>query len=93
LWLLKLSCGSSKEEIETIIDENIGSKKFDLVIGGDDLKEGEGKPETDRPQQVMSYKWHQLQSIRMSNTSCISTHNIVIIAKKTNKLQPVLRLG
>jgi len=37
--------GSSKEEIETILDENIGSNKFDLVISGDDLKEGEGKPD------------------------------------------------
>ena len=36
--------GSSKEEIETILDENIGSNNFDFVISGDDLKEGQGKP-------------------------------------------------
>ena len=37
--------GSSKEEIESIIDENIGSNNFDFVISGDDLKEGQGKPD------------------------------------------------
>jgi beta-phosphoglucomutase len=37
--------GSSKEEIETILDENIGSNNFDFVISGDDLKEGQGKPD------------------------------------------------
>src|SRR5205809_849738 len=37
--------GSSKEEIETILDENIGTNNFDLVISGDDLKEGQGKPD------------------------------------------------
>jgi beta-phosphoglucomutase-like phosphatase (HAD superfamily) len=35
--------GSSKEEIETVLDENIGSNNFDFVISGDDLKEGQGK--------------------------------------------------
>jgi len=37
--------GSSKEEIETVLDENIGSNNFDFVISGDDLKKGEGKPD------------------------------------------------
>src|SRR5215467_15858806 len=37
--------GSSKEEIEAILDENIGSNNFDFVISGDDLKEGQGKPD------------------------------------------------
>ncbi|MGB6526531.1 MAG: HAD family phosphatase [Candidatus Nitrosopolaris sp.] len=37
--------GSSKEEIETVLDENIGSDNFDFVISGDDLKEGQGKPD------------------------------------------------
>ena len=32
--------GSSKEEIETVLDENIGSNNFDFVISGDDLKKG-----------------------------------------------------
>jgi beta-phosphoglucomutase len=36
--------GSSKDEIESILDENIGSNNFDFVISGDDLKEGQGKP-------------------------------------------------
>ena len=37
--------GSSKAEIGNILDENIGSNSFDLVITGDDLKEGQGKPD------------------------------------------------
>jgi beta-phosphoglucomutase len=37
--------GSSKTEIGNILDENIGSNNFDLVITGDDLKEGQGKPD------------------------------------------------
>jgi beta-phosphoglucomutase len=37
--------GSSKEEIETVLDKNIGSNNFDFVISGDDLKKGEGKPD------------------------------------------------
>lgn len=36
--------GSSKEEIETVLDKNIGSNNFDFLISGDDLK-GEGKPD------------------------------------------------
>jgi beta-phosphoglucomutase len=36
--------GSSKEEIETVL-ENIGSNNFDFVISGDDLKKGQGKPD------------------------------------------------
>ena len=37
--------GSSKEEIETMLNDQIGSKCFDLVISGDDLEEGQGKPD------------------------------------------------
>ena len=37
--------GSSKEEIETVLEKNIGSDNFDFVISGDDLKEGQGKPD------------------------------------------------
>ena len=36
--------GSSKEEIETILDENIGSNNFDFVISGDDLKKEKENP-------------------------------------------------
>ena len=37
--------GSSKEEIESILDENIGSSAFDFIISGDDIEEGKGKPD------------------------------------------------
>src|SRR5215467_6942979 len=37
--------GSSKEKIESILDENIGSNNSDFVISGDDLKGGQGKPD------------------------------------------------
>jgi HAD superfamily hydrolase (TIGR01509 family) len=37
--------GSSKEEVESVLDENIGSNNFDFVISGDDLTKGQGKPD------------------------------------------------
>lgn len=37
--------GSSKEEIESILDENIGSSAFDFIISGDDVSEEKGKPD------------------------------------------------
>jgi beta-phosphoglucomutase-like phosphatase (HAD superfamily) len=40
-----LVTGSAKQEIQTILNENSGSDNFDLVITGDDLEEGQGKPD------------------------------------------------
>jgi len=40
-----LVTGSAKQEIQSILNENIGSDQFDLVITGDDLGEGQGKPD------------------------------------------------
>ena len=37
--------GSSREEIESILEQNIGSNSFDFIISGDALKEGQGKPD------------------------------------------------
>jgi HAD superfamily hydrolase (TIGR01509 family) len=37
--------GSAKQEVESILDENIGSAMFDLVITGDDVEGGKGKPD------------------------------------------------
>ena len=42
--LKALVSGSAKQEIENILDENIGSNNFDLVITGDDVGE-HGKPD------------------------------------------------
>lgn len=36
--------GSSKNEVETIIDKNFGKDKFNVIINGDDF-EGRGKPD------------------------------------------------
>jgi HAD superfamily hydrolase (TIGR01509 family) len=36
--------GSARKEIEAILDENIGSKNFDIVISGDDIEEGKPDP-------------------------------------------------
>ena len=36
--------GSTKKELETILYENIGSSKFDVVIAGDDIEEGKPDP-------------------------------------------------
>jgi HAD superfamily hydrolase (TIGR01509 family) len=49
--LKAVASGSSKEEIENILDKNIGSNSFDLIISGDDFKEGQGKPKP-RPYQT-----------------------------------------
>ena len=40
-----LVTGSAKQEIQSILNEKIGSDKFDLIITGDDLGEGQGKPD------------------------------------------------
>ena len=42
--LKALVSGASKKEIETILDENIGPKSFDVVIAGDDIEEGKPHP-------------------------------------------------
>lgn len=43
--LMAVVSGSAKKEMEAILEENIGSKNFDLIITGDDLGEGQGKPD------------------------------------------------
>jgi beta-phosphoglucomutase-like phosphatase (HAD superfamily) len=37
--------GSAKQEIQSILNENIGSDKFDRIITGGDLEDGQGKPD------------------------------------------------
>jgi beta-phosphoglucomutase-like phosphatase (HAD superfamily) len=37
--------GSAKQEIQIMLNENIESNKFDMVITGDDLGQGLGKPD------------------------------------------------
>lgn len=36
--------GSAREEVEAILDENIGAKYFDFIITGDDLEKGKPNP-------------------------------------------------
>jgi beta-phosphoglucomutase-like phosphatase (HAD superfamily) len=36
--------GSTREEVEAILDKNIGVKYFDLIIAGDDLEKGKPNP-------------------------------------------------
>jgi beta-phosphoglucomutase len=36
--------GAARKEIEAILDKNIGSKNFDLIIAGDDIEEGKPDP-------------------------------------------------
>ena len=43
--LMAVVSGSAKKEMEAILEENVGSKNFDLIITGDDLGEGQGKPD------------------------------------------------
>ena len=42
--LKALVSGASTKEIETILDENIGPKSFDVVIAGDGIEEGKPHP-------------------------------------------------
>jgi HAD superfamily hydrolase (TIGR01509 family) len=42
--LKALVSGSSRNEIIDLLDKNIGSKNFDLIISGDDIKEGKPDP-------------------------------------------------
>ena len=37
--------GASKQEVEKILNQNIGIKNFDVIIAGDDLEEGKPDPE------------------------------------------------
>jgi beta-phosphoglucomutase len=63
-----LVTGSAKQEIQTILNENIGSDKFDLVITGDDLEEGQGKPDP-APFQIA------LQRMNLSPSEAIVVEN------------------
>jgi HAD superfamily hydrolase (TIGR01509 family) len=63
-----LVTGSAKEEIQTILNENIGSDKFDLVITGDDLGKGQGKPDP-APFQIA------LQRMNLSPSEAIVVEN------------------
>jgi beta-phosphoglucomutase len=36
--------GAARKEIEAILDKNIGSKNFDLIIAGDEIEEGKPDP-------------------------------------------------
>lgn len=37
--------GAARQEVETMLEKNIGLKNFDVVIAGDDLEEGKPDPE------------------------------------------------
>jgi beta-phosphoglucomutase len=63
-----LVTGSAKQEIQSILNENIGSDKFDLVITGDDLEEGQGKPDP-APFQIA------LQRMNLSPSEAIVVEN------------------
>ena len=63
-----LVTGSAKQEIQSILNENIGSDKFDLVITGDDLEEGQGKPDP-APFQIA------LQRMNLSPSDAIVVEN------------------
>src|SRR5215469_13690633 len=70
--------GSSKEEIESILDENIGSNNFDFVISGDDLKKGEGKPDPASFQRA-------LQRMNLMSSEAIVVENSPLGIEAANK--------
>ena len=70
--------GSAKQEIEAILDENIGSKNFDVIITGDELGEGEGKPDP-KPFQTA------LQKMNLRPSEVIIVENSPLGVEAANK--------
>lgn len=70
--------GSAKQEIEAILDENIGSKNFDVIITGDELGEGEGKPDP-KPFQTA------LQKMNLRPSEVIVVENSPLGVEAANK--------
>jgi beta-phosphoglucomutase len=69
--------GSSKQEIEVILDKNIGSKNFDMIITGDELG-GEGKPDP-KPFQTA------LQKMNLKPSDAIVVENSPLGIEAANK--------
>ncbi|MFL6321367.1 MAG: HAD family hydrolase [Nitrososphaeraceae archaeon] len=68
--------GAAKQEVETIIEQNFGKDKFDLIMNGDEL-EGKGKPDP-APFKVA------LQSLNLDNNEALVVENAPLGVKSAN---------
>jgi HAD superfamily hydrolase (TIGR01509 family) len=76
--LMAVVSGSAKQEMEAILEENIGSKNFDLIITGDELGEGQGKPDP-APFQTA------LQRMRLKPSEAVVVENSPLGVEAANK--------
>ncbi len=68
--------GAAKQEVETIIEQNFGKDKFDLIMNGDEL-EGKGKPDP-APFKVA------LQRLNLDNKEALVVENAPLGVKAAN---------
>lgn len=79
--------GSSKQEIEVILDKTIGSKNFDMIITGDELG-GEGKPDP-KPFQTALQK----MNLKPSEAIVVENSPLGIEAAKQANLRYIVTLN
>jgi beta-phosphoglucomutase len=68
--------GAAKQEVDTIIEQNFGKDKFDLIMNGDEL-EGKGKPDP-APFKVA------LQRLNLDNNEALVVENAPLGVKSAN---------
>lgn len=68
--------GAAKQEVETIIEQNFGKDKFDLIMNGDEL-EGKGKPDP-TPFKVA------IQRLNLDNNEALVVENAPLGIKSAN---------
>jgi beta-phosphoglucomutase len=68
--------GAAKQEVETIIEQNFGKDKFDLIMNGDEL-EGKGKPDP-APFKVA------IQRLNLDNNEALVVENAPLGIKSAN---------
>jgi beta-phosphoglucomutase len=69
--------GAAKQEVETIIEQNFGKDKFDLIMNGDEL-EGKGKPDP-TPFKVA------IQRLNLDNNEALVVENAPLGIKSANE--------
>jgi beta-phosphoglucomutase len=68
--------GAAKQEVDTIIEQNFGKDKFDLIMNGDEL-EGKGKPDP-TPFKVA------IQRLNLNNNEALVVENAPFGIKSAN---------
>jgi HAD superfamily hydrolase (TIGR01509 family) len=68
--------GAAKQEVETIVEQNFGKDKFDLIMNGDELK-GKGKPDP-APFKIA------IQRLNLDNNEALIVENAPLGIKSAN---------